>query len=179
MLKLDEVNELLQSTEEKDSNYIHSSMNSFIDKMTTKQSSRSQSASKQQMLSMDASQNEKLVKSIAKNLSRSNSLLELTIVGINLSKSAAEYLNHGILKSPKLTKLRLNFCLFKKELVLALMPAFCSPSKVPIQDLNLAANGMTDHDCGNLFNKIITAHAEFRDQIYWKYGLRNEIPPAD
>ncbi len=61
----------------------------------------------------------------------------------------------------------------------ALMPAFCSPGKVPIQDLNLAANGMTDLDCGDLFNKIITAHAEYRDQIYWKYGLRNEIPPAD
>lgn len=122
--------------------------------------------------------NEKLVKSIARNLSRSNSLVELTIVGINLSVASAEQLNQGILKSPKLSKLRLNFCLLRKELVYALLPSFCSPTLVPLTELNLAANGMTDHDCADLFTKIITAHAESRDEVYWKYGLRNELPPA-
>lgn len=27
--------------------------------------------------------------------------------------------------------------------------------------------------------KIIVAHCEFRDEVYWKYGLRNELPPVE
>jgi hypothetical protein len=60
---------------------------------------------------------------------------------------------------------------------MALMPALCSPNKVPIEDLNLAANGLSDSDSGELFSKIIVTHTENRDEIFWKYGLRNELPP--
>ena len=60
---------------------------------------------------------------------------------------------------------------------MALMPALCTTNKVPIEDLNLAANGLSDSDSGDLFSKIIVTHTENRDEIFWKYGLRNELPP--
>lgn len=40
----------------------------------------------------------------------------------------------------------------------------------------MAANGLADFECGELLSKIIVAHCEYRDQVYWKYGLRDEIP---
>lgn len=59
------------------------------------------------------------------------------------------------------------------------MKALSSPDKVPLQELNLAANGLTDNDCSELLAKILTHHCEFRDEIYWRYGLRNEVPKHD
>jgi len=59
------------------------------------------------------------------------------------------------------------------------MPALTSPHRVPIQELNLAANGLTDSECGEMISKILIHHCEYRDEIFWKYGLRNEIPPHE
>lgn len=59
------------------------------------------------------------------------------------------------------------------------MPAFCNPSKLPIEELNLACNGLTDNECGTIISKILIHHCEYRDEIYWKYGLRNEMPPIE
>lgn len=36
---------------------------------------------------------------------------------------------------------------------------------------------MTDIDAGELISKILVHHCEFWDEIFWKYGLRNEVPP--
>lgn len=43
----------------------------------------------------------------------------------------------------------------------------------------MAANGLTDLQTGELVSKIIVSHCEHRDLIYWKYGLRNELPPIE
>jgi hypothetical protein len=43
----------------------------------------------------------------------------------------------------------------------------------------LAANGLTDADASDLLQKIIVHHCEHRDEIYWRYGLRNELPPYE
>jgi hypothetical protein len=59
-----------------------------------------------------------------------------------------------------------------------LMPTFTTPDKVPLYELNLAANGLTDDVTGELIARIIVAHCEYRDQVYWKYGLRNEVPES-
>lgn len=120
-----------------------------------------------------------MIKSIAVNLSKSTALTELTICGIHFSTSTAELLNSGLLKSASLKKLRLNFCLSRPELLVKLMPALSNPTKVPLSDLNLAANGLTDIESGELISKILIHHCEHRDEIFWKYGLRNEVPPHD
>jgi hypothetical protein len=38
---------------------------------------------------------------------------------------------------------------------------------------------MNDEEVGELLSKIIVCHCESRDEIYWKYGLRDELPPYD
>lgn len=58
------------------------------------------------------------------------------------------------------------------------MPALSNPSVVPLQELSLMANGLTDSDMGEIVSKIIVGHCEARDIIKWKYGLRDEQAPA-
>jgi len=45
--------------------------------------------------------------------------------------------------------------------------------------LSLAANGLTDAESGELVARIISMHTIIRDEIIWKYALRNEYPPPD
>jgi hypothetical protein len=79
-----------------------------------------------------------------------------------------------------LTKFRLNFCINRKEVLMQLMPALTTPGKVPIEELNLAANRIPDSEwAGEIISKIIVKHCEHRDQIFWKYGLRNDEPPFE
>jgi hypothetical protein len=98
----------------------------------------------------------------------------VAICGINLSKDACESLNQGLLTANLLNSLKLNFCITKRDCLLALMPALCSPDRVPLSELSLAANGFTDEDFGDLIAKVVISHQEARDIVYWKYGLRSE-----
>jgi hypothetical protein len=82
----------------------------------------------------------------------------VTICGINLSKDACESLNQGLLTTKLLSSLKLNFCLTKRECLLALMPALCSPDRVPLGELSLAANGFSDDDYSDLISKIVISH---------------------
>ena len=43
------------------------------------------------------------------------------------------------------------------------MPALCDPSALPLRELDLAANGMTDDKYGPLLGKIVASHTEYRD----------------
>jgi len=38
---------------------------------------------------------------------------------------------------------------------------------------------MSDEDVGELLAKIVVCHSESRDETYWKYGLRDELPPYE
>jgi Leucine-rich repeat (LRR) protein len=58
-----------------------------------------------------------------------------------------------------------------------LQPALTSPKNLPLEELNLAGNGLTDNDAADILAKVIVTHCECRDEIFWKYGLRNELPP--
>jgi hypothetical protein len=111
-----------------------------------------------QYLSLDCFFNQKLIKSICTNFSKSKVLTELNICGMNLSKESCEILSQGLLTAKFLTKLNLNFCLPKRDCLLALMPALCSPDIVPIAELSLAANGLIDDECGELIAKIVIHH---------------------
>lgn len=41
----------------------------------------------------------------------------------------------------------------------------------------MAANSLTDADSAEILSKILLKHSEYRDEVFWKYGLRNELPP--
>lgn len=120
-----------------------------------------------------------MIKAIANNLILSNTLTQLCICGLNMSLAAAKLLNSGLLSASSLKKLRINFCLYRKELLQALIPALTTPALCPIYELDLAANAMSDEDAGELVSKILTLHCEARDETYWKYGLRDELPPYE
>lgn len=128
-------------------------------------------------MSLDCYFNERLIKAIGQNLAKSTQLSELTLIGVHFSANALQVLNDGLLKSVSLRKLRMNYCFSRPELLIKIFPALSSPSKLPLQELNLAANGLTDLECGEILSKILNQHCENRDEIYWKYGLRGELPP--
>ncbi len=96
-----------------------------------------------------------------------------------MSLGAAKCLNEGLLNASSLKKLRINFCLYRKELLQALIPALTTPALCPIYELDLAANAMSDEGAGELISKIVVLHCEARDETYWKYGLRDELPPYE
>jgi len=74
-------------------------------------------------LSIDSYQNFKLIKAIALNFTNSKLITEIVICGLNMSLATAKKLNKGLLEAKSLKKLRINFSLFKRELIYALMPA--------------------------------------------------------
>ena len=182
MLKIEEVDELKSSVLPEDTNFLHSSIVSFYDQLAKfKKDHPSAPASSHirfsQKQSIDLYFNEKMIKSIGVNASKSRVLQEIAICGCNFSLGSVQKLNAGILKCPQLKRLRLNFCLNRQELLSELTPALTSPAKVQLEVIDLSCNGLTDNDAAEVAAKIIVTHGEFRDEIFWKYGLRNELPP--
>ena len=57
------------------------------------------------------------------------------------------------------------------------MPILTDPEAFPVQELSLAANGLTDDEFADQIAKIITMHTEKRDETVWRYALRGELPP--
>jgi hypothetical protein len=59
------------------------------------------------------------------------------------------------------------------------MPVLTDPEAFPVRELSLAANGLTDADFGEQVAKIVSMHMEKRDEVVWKYALRDELPPTE
>lgn len=161
LLKVDDIDKLLRGT--KNGEKVESKVQSFYDKSYRFRKdnpvpSSSINLKGSGLMSLDCWFNEKIVRSICTNFNKSKVLTELTICGMNLSKESCEALNSGLLSTGYIRKLRLNFCLPKRKYLLALMPALCSPDTVPITELSLAANGLTDQNCGDLIYKILIHH---------------------
>lgn len=116
------------------------------------------------------------MKSIETNLKATRALKELTLVGFRMSEACASKLNQGILRCSSLRKLRLNFVIYRSEILEALMPCLTTPCG--IEDVNLSCNHLDDSYC-YLINKILSSHQEEKDEQVWKYGLRNEKPPRE
>ena len=91
-----------------------------------------------------------------------------------MTELCAAKLNSGILFNKTIKKVRLNFCINKLEILKVLMP--CLTKSMNIEEINLAANDLDD-EYAYMLNKILSSHQEKKDEIIWKYGLRNERPP--
>lgn len=122
--------------------------------------------------------NERLIKSISQNLSKTKALQELVLCGIHMNKTSVQLLVSGLEKAKCLNKLMIHFCISKRDTLTKLIPVLSNPNLVPIEELSLMANGLTDRNMGELVSKIIVGHFEARDVVQWKYGLRNEQAPS-
>ena len=114
---------------------------------------------------------------MALNFYKGSDIRELTICGMHIGVRGAEMLAKGLSNGSSVKKIRLNFCIKDRKVLQALMPGLANPNKVPLEELDLSANGMLDSECGELVAKILIAHCEARDEVLWQYALRNELPP--
>jgi hypothetical protein len=71
---------------------------------------------------MDAYENVKLMKALEINLNRTRSLQELTLCGYRMTEACATKLNSGLMQCKSIKKVRLNFCIYKREIFMALLP---------------------------------------------------------
>ena len=103
-------------------------------------------------LSIDAFENVKLMASIAINVKQSNTLTELAICGYRMTDKCAELLNTGLMQSKTVTKVRLNFCIYKIKILEILLPGLTK--NMNIEEIDLSANDLHD-DSQYLLNKLI------------------------
>ena len=115
----------------------------------------------------------KIIMSIAKNLSFSKSLINLSINGIDLFPKNCENLSKGIIDNKSLQGLKISNCKFQLSSYELLLKGLLN--HVAITYLDLSNNNLGDR-YGNMISRIIIRQAQRRDQILWSYGLRNEKP---
>ena len=77
-----------------------------------------------------------------------------------MTDKSASRLNKGILQCKSLKKLRLSFCIYKHEILVALMP--CMLDNSSLVEINLSANDLSD-ESAFLLGKILQAHQEHKD----------------
>ena len=126
------------------------------------------------MLSIDAFENIKLMKSIQENMRESRALREITLCGYRMTDSCAKQFNAGLLSNKSLRKVKINFGIYKLEILKIILPGLTESRN--LEEINLSANDMSDEYC-YMLNKLISSHQEYKDELIWQYGLRNEKPP--
>ena len=104
------------------------------------------------MLSIDAFENIKLMRSIHKNLIETRALQEITLCGYRMTEPCATKLNSAIMGCKSIKKVKLNFCIYNMEILKILLP--CLTQSRNLEEINLAANDMDDEYC-YMLNKII------------------------
>lgn len=92
------------------------------------------------MLSLDIWETAKVVHSLASNLELNPTLRSLSLCGLRLSTAAARTLNSAVLQSQSIQKLRLNFMIYKPEILRELLPCFCESTS--LISLDLSCNGL-------------------------------------
>lgn len=137
LVKLEDVQALQQSGKAEDANLLHASILSFNERIHKfkKENPNAPIGANARCpgpLSLDSYSNERLVKAVSLNLTKSKVLTELTICGINMSLTAAEQLNEGLMKARSLKKLTINFSVNRRELLVLLMPSLTNPEILPI-----------------------------------------------
>ena len=107
------------------------------------------------MLSIDAFENIKLMRSIHKNLIETRALQEITLCGYRMTEPCAAKLNSAIMGCKSIKKVKLNFCIYNMEILKILLPSLTQSRN--LEEINLAANDMDDEYC-YMLNKIIQQH---------------------
>ena len=146
---------------------------SNVKKHKTKQENIKENKEKQEKLKEKMN---KIFIGLSKHLSLTNNLLSLTISNFELYSKNVLLISKGLSTNKSLQILKISHCLIQlnsfEDLIKSLYIHPC------LSYLDLSNNNLTDK-YGLIISKLITKHAQRRDQIIWSYGLRNEKPPLN
>ena len=146
---------------------------SNVKKHKTKQENIRENKEKQEKLREKIN---KIFIGLSKHLSLTNNLLSLTISNFELYSKNVLLISKGLSTNKSLQILKISHCLIQlnsfEDLIKSLYIHPC------LSFLDLSNNNLTDK-YGLIISKLITKHAQRRDQIIWSYGLRNEKPPLN
>ena len=146
---------------------------SNVKKHKTKQENIRENKEKQEKLKEKIN---KIFIGLSKHLSLTNNLLSLTISNFELYSKNVLLISKGLSTNKSLQILKISHCLIQlnsfEDLIKSLYIHPC------LSFLDLSNNNLTDK-YGLIISKLITKHAQRRDQIIWSYGLRNEKPPLN
>ena len=146
---------------------------SNVKKHKTKQENIRENKEKQEKLKEKMN---KIFIGLSKHLSLTNNLLSLTISNFELYSKNVLLISKGLSTNKSLQILKISHCLIQlnsfEDLIKSLHIHPC------LSFLDLSNNNLTDK-YGLIISKLITKHAQRRDQIIWSYGLRNEKPPLN
>ena len=146
---------------------------SNVKKHKTKQENIKENKEKQEKLKEKIN---KIFIGLSKHLSLTNNLLSLTISNFELYSKNVLLISKGLSTNKSLQILKISHCLIQlnsfEDLIKSLYIHPC------LSYLDLSNNNLTDK-YGLIISKLITKHAQRRDQIIWSYGLRNEKPPLN
>lgn len=106
-------------------------------------------------LSLDVWENAKLIKSLQVNMAATKKLKTLALCGIRLSVASTRVLNSSIMSCKSLKSLKLNFMIYRTEILKELLP--CLTHSSGLVSIDLAANGLSDIH-GPIIAKIIQTH---------------------
>ena len=115
----------------------------------------------------------KLIISLSKNITLSNSIILFALNNIEFTQKSCEYLSKAISNNKSLKSISItnsNILLNSYELLLESLL-----SHKQISYLDLSNNNFGDK-YGKMISRMIVTQAQRRDQVVWFYGLRNEIP---
>ena len=146
---------------------------SNVKKHKTKQENIRENKEKQEKLKEKIN---KIFIGLSKHLSLTNNLTSLTISNFELYSKNVLLISKGLSTNKSLQILKISHCLIQlnsfEDLIKSLYIHPC------LSFLDLSNNNLTDK-YGLIISKLITKHAQRRDQIIWSYGLRNEKPPLN
>ena len=146
---------------------------SNVKKHKTKQENIRENKEKQEKLKEKMN---KIFIGLSKHLSLTNNLLSLTISNFELYSKNVLLISKGLSTNKSLQILKISHCLIQlnsfEDLIKSLYIHPC------LSFLDLSNNNLTDK-YGLIISKLITKHAQRRDQIIWSYGVRNEKPPLN
>ena len=115
----------------------------------------------------------KMIISLSKYLSNSNSIISFSLNNIDLNQKYCELLSKGILNNESLQSISITNSTILLDHYELLLQSLLNHNLLSYLDLSY--NNFGDK-YGKMISRLIIRQAQRRDQVVWSYGLRNEIP---
>ena len=118
----------------------------------------------------------KIISSLAKHISHSKEIISLSLNSIEFTQKYCEILSKCLTDNNSLQNLSITNTKLSLNSYELLLEGLLSQKNLAF--LDLSNNNFTDK-YGYFISRIITVHAQRRDQVIWFYSLRNELPPSN
>jgi hypothetical protein len=137
---------------------------------------RSNEKSKSTKLTKDSKELESFFGILSANIKSSPNLSVLKISGTKLTVECLQLLAMGIRENTSLREVFINYCDLTTQDLDLLYGSLANNTNINVVDLS---KNRLDDQCGMMIGKIISSHAEKRDQIIWVYSIRGDKPDED